>query len=81
MCAKMWDDNPPCEECRPVIYPGTAEAIQVYLTVQSQLLLGPEGNIIGLNFVAVGFVMDLFEIENRIRVFNDVVTLHELYTE
>jgi len=66
-------EYPPCDTCKPILLPVNRDALQVYSLVSNQIIVGGMGDIIGLNYNAVKFVMDLYNIENQRDCFERVV--------
>jgi len=66
------DKQPPCDTCRPVIHPDNVEAIEIYGVVRNQLRVSGMGTPIDLDFAAVEFIMDLYEVEDKKECFEKV---------
>jgi ABC-type branched-subunit amino acid transport system ATPase component len=74
-------EDPPCENCRVELQEENQEAAQIYMITRNQLIVGPQG-IIDINHLAIHANMELYEVKDRKRCFEKVVTLfHELRKE
>lgn len=65
----------PCEKCRKVPLPENEEAFMVYNIVQTQIITAGMGEIVGLDFNAINFVMEMYEVRDRRRVFEKVLAI------
>ena len=57
----------------PELLPVNNEAILVFSLTRGQVITAGMGDVIGLNFMAVDFIMNLYGIEDRRRVFEKVL--------
>ena len=62
----------PCERCQKEVLPANQEAFRVFGIVQTQVVTAGMGEPVGLDFNAVNFVMELYEVRDRLRVFEKV---------
>jgi len=65
--------------CQPVILPRNREAWRIYQTAQTQVVTAGMGDVIGINFNALEFVMELYGVENRRECFEKVNVLFGEY--
>lgn len=76
-CAKIHDKAgrpTPCDECISELMPENRDAVRVFVAVQDQIIVAPDGSIVGLDQNAVHSAMRLYECE-RSDVFEAVVLL------
>lgn len=64
------DKNP--EEDFFEVEPDAWPAVEIFLKLQTQWIPNPAGGIMGLNYVAVSFVFDVYKIENRAEMLEDL---------
>lgn len=64
---------PPCEACKPEILESNEEAVFVYTLVERQVITAGMGQVIAVNYEAIDFTMNLYEIENRQDCFEKVI--------
>jgi hypothetical protein len=65
---------PPCDKCRVDPIDENRDAIEIFLVIQSQMIMGPSGPV-DLNHLAIHEAMKLYKIKNRTDCFNKVRTL------
>lgn len=63
---------PPCEQCYPVPLRRNAEAVRVYSLVSQQVRTAGMGEIIGLDYNALAWIMELCGIQDRLDCLNRV---------
>ncbi|MDD5353029.1 MAG: DUF1799 domain-containing protein [Candidatus Omnitrophica bacterium] len=73
IASKLEGHESPCDTCKPIIMPANQDALRIYALVSNQVIIGGMGDIIGLNYNAVKFIMDLYGIENQRDCFERVV--------
>lgn len=71
----------PCEKCRKESLPANAEAFMIYGLVQSQIITAKMGEIVGLDFNAVNFIMELYGVKNRRVTFEKVLAIFNIIRE
>lgn len=69
-------NGPPCATCRPELLPDNDTAFAVYLRCADQLIVGPMGDKIGLNFMAVRSFMDMEGIPDQAETWERVQLLY-----
>jgi len=82
VCRQIYDkknEDPPCEKCIPEILPENRDALQVYLLVQNQLVIGGMGEVIDINFESIKFIMELYDIPNKRGVFEKVINVSRFF--
>jgi hypothetical protein len=67
----------PCETCRKEPSQQNADAYQIFLLVQNQVIVAGMGDILDLSFPAVQFAMDLYGIRNQRECFEKVKYLFD----
>jgi len=55
--------------------------IKVYFLVRSQVRLAPMGDIIGLDYNAIKFVMDMYKISSKQYVFEKILQCFDIERE
>ena len=73
--------EPPCIECRPELDPENMEAMEVFITVQNQCIMPAMGEPVDLDFKAIAFVMDLYQVEDRLGTFEKVRKLFKHFKD
>ena len=74
-----WDERD-CIKCLPPLMAENHDAAWIYLIVQNQLILGPQGPI-AVNQMAIHEAMQLYEIENKLDCFEKVLKLSSYFIE
>jgi len=67
------DMEPPCERCYVELDEENKEVMDLYLKVRNQVRLSPMGDIIGLDYNALNFIMDIYGIENKRDMFEKML--------
>jgi hypothetical protein len=62
-----------CKECVPDILEENEDAEKIYFVVQDQYIMGFNGAV-GINQMAIHAAMDLYEVEDRLKCFEGVVS-------
>ena len=65
----------PCGKCRKVPLPENEEAFRVYSLVQSQVVTVGMGDVVGFDYNALNFIMRLYGVQDRRRVFEKVLAI------
>lgn len=65
----------PCDTCRPAVNPHNQDAWRIFQIVQTQVVTAGMGDVIGVDFNALNFVMELYDIDNRRECFEKVNVL------
>lgn len=71
----------PCKDCLPPLYEENRDAVKIYMLVQDQVRISPMGGIVGLDHNAVHAALELYEIADRRRVFEQVLQLAAEFRE
>ena len=62
-------------DCIPFLMENNQEAISVYSMVTNQIIVTGMGNVIDIDFKAIDFIMNLYDIQNKKICFEKVVLL------
>ena len=73
--------EPPCWECKPEVLDANYDAVKVYQSVQTQVIMSGMGDVIDLNIVAVKIIMDLYKIRNQVVCLEKVLYLSRKVNE
>lgn len=66
----------PCLTCMPVMLPENQDAWAVYLIAQTQVITaGMDGTIIGIDYLAVDYVMEMQGVTDKRTCFAKVLTV------
>lgn len=66
----------PCLTCMPVMLPENQEAWEVYLLAQTQVITaGMDGTIIGIDYLALDYIMNLQGVTDKRACFAKVLTV------
>lgn len=74
---KFNKEPPPCEACKPEILEANEEAVFIYTIVGRQVITAGLGEVIAINYEAINFTMNLYEIENKQTCFEKVTWLFD----
>ena len=70
-----------CKKCDGNLWEENNEAFSIYGIVADQVMVAMDGTPLGLNFNAVAFVFDIYEIENRKVTFEKILLIHSIMRE
>ena len=74
--------TPPCESCRVDLKVENEDAARIFMTVRGQVLVVGNGQVIGLNHLAVWAAIDAYGVRDRTGCFEKVFRLfHERLRE
>ena len=62
----------PCEKCRKIPIPANEEAVRIFNIVSSQVVTIGMGDVVGLDYNAVNYVMELYRVREKKRTFEKV---------
>lgn len=65
-------EEPPCDVCKPFLMPENEEAMFIYNKAANQVRVAGMGDIVGLDYNALKFIMDLYGIGNQRECFEKV---------
>lgn len=75
---------PPCESCYPEPLSANREAVRVYNLVANQVITAGMGEVIGLDYTAVAWIMKLRKVQDKLDclerlniIFNRIQELRE----
>ena len=73
--------EPPCDICIPPLMDENKDAFNIYQKCQNQIIMSGSGEAIDLNFHSIGFLLDLYDIQNKRRVFEKVLTVFQHFLQ
>ena len=68
-------------DCIPFLNDNNEEAVSVYIMVANQVITIGMGTIVDIDFNAIDFIMNLYDIKNRKVCFEKVVMLFRRFLE
>ena len=83
-CKEIWknkNSSPPCMDCIPFLNENNEEIVSVYTMVANQVIVAGMGTVIDIDFNAINFIMNLYEVKNRKVCFEKVVMLFRHFLE
>lgn len=83
-CKAIWEKKklpPPCMDCIPFLNENNEEAVSVYTMVANQVITAGMGTVIDIDFKAIDFIMNLYDVKNRKVCFEKVVMLFRHFLE
>lgn len=78
---KKGNREPPCDICMPEIMPNNKKALELYSLVQTQLVVIGMGEVLDINFNAIEFIMNLYNVPNKKEVFEKIVKVSRYFIE
>ncbi len=73
------DDEPPCFECHPVPLTENETAYNLFPLLMDQLRTGGMGDPLGVDYNAIKFVFDLYDVTDRRAEFEKLVSMFREY--
>ena len=70
--------DPDCSKCWVDLLPANEQAVTLYAKVQSQVRVSAGGDLIGLDFRAMEWIFELYEVENQREALEAVVECFEI---
>ena len=73
--------HPPCEDCYVVLLSVNEYVIYLYGKLRKQIILSGMGDIININQNAIRNLLELYEVKNKRKMFDDIIECFNIEQE